>query len=82
MAFSMVNLKSDRSLRGSVVVADHNWVRILDCNGNVSCETTMSSATGYPVRGYWEGDYVVVEMSSGSRKKLTYSGGCVGVGEY
>ena len=61
------NLRCNPSYRGPI--------SILDCNGEVSREATLGSASGYPVRGYWENDYVVVEMSNGRRMKID---GCIG----
>lgn len=69
------NLRCNPSYRGPIIIEDRNWVRILDCNGEVSREATLGSASGYPVRGYWENDYVVVEMSNGRRMKID---GCIG----
>ena len=71
MAYSMSCLQADPALRGSVVVEDRNWGRVLDCNGGVSEEYTLTYANGYPIRGYWENNYVVAELSNGQRRKLT-----------
>lgn len=74
MAYSMCCLQVDPALRGPVVVEDRNWVRVLDCNGGVSEEHALAYANGYPIRGYWENNYVVAELSNGQRRKFVPGG--------